>query len=110
MDSFYFFAILGSIVVILLIYFDTQQRRKVKKTLAQTNDVEPLLMMQSMNNKLEKLNNAIKKVGSVPEIEAQLQKSTTDYKSGKINMDTYNRHLNQLLSMAEEHLKRSLVH
>ncbi|GAA3994509.1 hypothetical protein [Mucilaginibacter dorajii] len=110
MDSFYFFAILGSVVVVLIIYFDTQQRRKVKKTLVQTNDVEPLLMMQSMSQKLEKLNKAIKQAGSVPKIEAQLQKSTADYKSGKINMDTYNRHLNQLLHMTEEHLRSSFVH
>jgi hypothetical protein len=108
MDSFYFFAILGSVAVVLIIYFDARQRRKVKKTLIQTNDVEPLLMMQSLNQKSEKLNDAIKQAGSVPKVEAQLQKSTAAYKSGKINMTTYNKHLNELLRMTEEHLR--LVH
>jgi hypothetical protein len=99
MDSFYFFVILGSVAVFLILYFDKQQRRKVKKTLMQTNDVEPLLMMQNMGKKLDRLNQIMG--GGDSKIERQFHKSTADYKAGRINMSTYNKHLNELLRMAE---------
>jgi uncharacterized membrane protein YhiD involved in acid resistance len=99
MDSFYFFAILGSVAVFLILHFDKQQRRKVKQTLVQTNDVEPLLMMQNMGQKLDKLHQIMSTVDA--KIEQQFHKSTADYKAGRIDMSTYNKHLNELLHRAE---------
>lgn len=99
MDSFYFFAILGSAVVILILFFDGQQRKRVKKTLKQTNDVEPLLMMQNMDRKIEKLNRILNTLDA--KLERQFHKSAADYKAGRIDMDTYNKHLNELLRRAE---------
>jgi uncharacterized membrane protein YhiD involved in acid resistance len=108
MDSFYFFAILGSVLVFLIIYFDTQQRRKVKKTLVQTNDVEPLLMMQSLGQKIDRLNQIMHSADI--KIETQFHKSTADYKAKRININTYNKHINELLRRAEASQNTYSVH
>jgi hypothetical protein len=103
MDSFYFFVIIGSVVVFLILQFDKQQRSKVRKTLRQTNDVEPLLMMQSLGQKLDRMNKALGNADA--NIEQQFHKSTADYKAGRISIDIFNKHLNELLYRAEERQK-----
>jgi hypothetical protein len=103
MDAFYFFAILGSAAVFLILHFDKQQRRKVNKILHQTSDVEPLLLMQSLGQKLDRLNNALNKTAAPVNIEQQLHKFTSDYKSGRISITTYNKHLSELLRTVEVH-------
>ncbi|WP_295710972.1 hypothetical protein [Mucilaginibacter sp.] len=103
MDSFYFFVIIGSVVVFLILQFDKQQRTKVRKTLRQTNDVEPLLMMQSLGQKLDRLNKALSNADA--NIEQQFHKSTADYKAGRISIDIFNKHLNELLYRVEERQK-----
>jgi hypothetical protein len=101
MDNFYSLLIIGSLVVLLILQFDIQQRRKVKKVLKQTNDVQPLLMIQSMNQKIDKINRALATTLNSDKIEAQLRKSMEDYNAGRIDMQLYNRHLNELLKRAE---------
>ena len=101
MDNFYSLLIIGSLVVLLILQFDIQQRRKVKKVLKQTNDVQPLLMIQSMNQKIDKINRALATTLNGDKIEAQLRKSTEDYNAGRIDMQLYNRHLNELVNRAE---------
>ena len=103
MDSFYFFVIIGSVVVFLILQFDKQQRSRVKKTLQQTNDVEPLPMMQGLGQKLDRLNKALSNADA--NIEQQFHKSTADYKAGRISIDIFNKHLNELLYRAEERQK-----
>ena len=103
MDAFYFFVILGSAAVFLILYFDKQQRRKVNQILRQTSDVEPLLLMQSLGQKLEKLNSAFIKTATPSNVEQQFQKVTSDYKSGRISISTYSKHLSELLRMVEVH-------
>ena len=99
MDSFYFFVIIGSVAVFLILHFDKQQRNKMKKTLSKTRDVEPLLMMQSMGQKLDRLNKVLSNADA--NIEQQFHKSTADYKAGRISIDIFNKHLNELLRKAE---------
>lgn len=101
MDAFYIFATLGFVAVFLILHFDKQQRRRVKETLIQTSDVEPLLMLQSMGQKIERLNKALIQIESPQYIEQQLRKSTADYKAGQISINAYNRNLNELLSRVE---------
>jgi hypothetical protein len=103
MDAFYFFVILGSAAVFLILHFDKQQRRKVNKILHQTNDVEPLLLMQSLGQKLDRLNNALNKPTAPVNVGQQLHKVTADYKSGRINITTYNKKLSELLRTVEVH-------
>lgn len=106
MDNFYLLLIIGSVVVYLILQFDMQQRRKVKKVLIQTNDVQPLLMIQSMNQKVEKINNALRNYVPGNKIEVQLHRSTADYHTGRISMEVYNSHLNELLKRAEARQER----
>lgn len=103
MGAFYFFVILGSAAVFLILHFDKQQRRKVNKILHQTNDVEPLLLMQSLGQKLDRLNNALNKPTAPVNVEQQLHKVTAEYKSGRINITTYNKKLSELLRTVEVH-------
>src|SRR5438067_7802372 len=101
MDAFYFFTILGLAAVFLILYFDKQQQRKVNQILRQTSDVEPLLLMQSLGQKLERLNSVFSKTTAPSNVEQQFRKLTSDYKSGRISIDTYNKHLSELLRMVE---------
>ncbi|MBB6130537.1 hypothetical protein [Mucilaginibacter lappiensis] len=101
MSFFYFFLIIGSVVVYLILRFDKQQRRKQKMLLKQTNDVQPLLLMQSLGQKLQRLNEALVQNTAKSEINAQLKKITTDYNCGLINMQVYNSQLNELLKRVE---------
>ncbi|SDE90139.1 hypothetical protein SAMN05216464_110241 [Mucilaginibacter pineti] len=101
MDNFYSLLIIGSLIVLLILQFDIQQRRKVKKVLKQTNDVQPLLMIQSMNQKIDKINRALATSINSSKIETQLRKSTEDYNAGRIDMQLYNKHLNELVKRAE---------
>lgn len=103
MDAFYFFVILGTAAVFLILYFDKQQRRKVNQILHQTNDVEPLLLMQSLGQKLDRLNRVFNNTTAPSNAEQQFQKLTSDYKSGRISISTYNKHLSELLRMVEVH-------
>jgi hypothetical protein len=97
MDYFYLFLVAGSILVYLILQFDKQQRRRVNNILKQTRDVEPLLMMQCLNGKINKLNNALITGNAETLTAEQLRKLTTDYNYGRINMQTYNDELSELL-------------
>ena len=97
MSFFYFFLIIGSVVVYLILRFDKLQRRKQKTLLKQTGDVEPLLLMQSLRQKLNRLNEVITQHSAQNEIGDQLKKISTDYNCGRINMQAYNNQLNDLL-------------
>ncbi|WPU96519.1 hypothetical protein SNE25_13425 [Mucilaginibacter sabulilitoris] len=101
MDYFYLFLAMGLIVVYLILRFDEQQRRKVSTMLKQTSDVQPLLMMQSLGLKLNRINEALKSAPEGDEIQNKLSRITTEYNSGHINMQTYNKQLNDLLQMVE---------
>jgi len=88
--------------VFLILQFDKQQRRKVKKILNQTSDVQPLLMMQCLGQKLNKIHTVLTTNGYnrndvKQEIEAQLQQLTNDYNCGRISIQTYNNKLSELL-------------
>ena len=97
MSFFYFFLIIGSVAVYLILRFDKQQRRKQRALLKQTNDVQPLLLMQSLGQKLNRLNEVLVQNSAKSEIGDQLKKLTADYNCGRINMQAYNNQLNELL-------------
>ena len=97
MSFFYFFLIIGSVVVYLILRFDKLQRRKQQTLLKQTSDVEPLLLMQSLRQKLNRLNEVITQHSAQNEIGDQLKKISTDYNCGRISMQAYNNQLNELL-------------
>jgi uncharacterized membrane-anchored protein YhcB (DUF1043 family) len=97
MSFFYFFLIIGSVVVYLILRFDKLQRRKQKILQKQTGDVEPLLLMQSLRQKLNRLNEVITQHSAQNEIGDQLKKISTDYNCGRISMQAYNNQLNELL-------------
>ena len=101
MSFFYFFLIIGSIVVYLILRFDKLQRRKQRALLKQTSDVEPLLLMQSLRQKLNRLNAAIAQHSAQREIGDQFRKISTDYNCGRISMQAYNKQLNELLKRME---------
>lgn len=101
MSFFYFFLIIGSVAVYLILRFDKLQRRKQKTLLKQTSDVEPLLLMQSLRQKLSCLNEVITQHSAKTEIGDQLKRISTDYNSGRISMQAYNNELNELLKRME---------
>ena len=102
MNFFYFFLVIGSVVVYLILRFDKLQRRKQRILLKQTDDVQPLLLMQSLRQKLKRLNEAVIQKSVKSEIGDQLKKLTTDYNRGLINMQMYNNQLNELLQRIGE--------
>jgi hypothetical protein len=101
MSFFYFFLIIGSAAVYLILRFDKVQRHKQKMLLKQTNDVEPLLLMQSLKQKLNRLNEVRTGQSAKNEIGDQLKRINTDYNSGRISMQAYNNELNELLKSME---------
>ncbi|WP_183560931.1 hypothetical protein [Mucilaginibacter sp. SP1R1] len=101
MDHFYWFLIAGLVLVYLILQFDKQQRHKANTLKKQTNDVQPLLLMQSLGRKLNRLNEALTMAKTGGHIEDQLKKITADYNCGRIDMQTYNNRLNELLQKAE---------
>ncbi|NHA04078.1 hypothetical protein G7092_09735 [Mucilaginibacter sp. HC2] len=101
MSFFYFFLVIGSVIVYLILRFDKQQRRKQKMLLKQTSDVQPLLLMQSLGQKLRRLNEALAQNVAKSEINAQLKKITADYNCGRITIQVYNSRLNELLQRVE---------
>lgn len=101
MSFFYFFLVIGSVIVYLILRFDKQQRRKQKMLLKQTSDVQPLLLMQSLGQKLRRLNEALAQNVAKNEINAQLKKITADYNCGRITIQVYNSRLNELLQRVE---------
>lgn len=101
MSLFYFFLIIGSVAVYLILRFDKQQRRKQRALLKQTNDVQPLLLMQSLGQKLNRLNEALVQNSTKSEIGDQLKKLSTDYNCGRISIQVYNNQLNELLYRVE---------
>ncbi|AYL96393.1 hypothetical protein [Mucilaginibacter celer] len=108
MSYFYIFLIGGSVLVFLILQFDKQQRKRVNTLLKSTNDVQPLLMMQSMGQKLNEINtvlaantyNAAMPANIKQEIEVQLRQVTYDYNNGRITMQAYNNRLSDLLEKA----------
>jgi hypothetical protein len=101
MSYFYFFLIVGSIVVYLILKFDKQQRSKQKVLLKQTTDVEPLLLMRSLGQKLGRLNSALIQNPARNELDGRLKKITAEYTRGQIDIQTYNNQINELLNSAE---------
>jgi len=108
MSYFYIFLTGGSVLVFFILQYDKQQRRRVNSLLKSTNDVQPLLMMQSLGQKLSKINtvltantyNAAIPADIKQEIEIQLQQISYDYNSGHISMQVYNNKLSDLLEKA----------
>lgn len=99
MSFFYFFLIIGSVAVYLILRFDKQQRRKQRALLKQTNDVQPLLLIQSLGQKLNRLNEVLVQNSTESEIGNQLKKINTEYNCGRISIQAYNNQLNELLQM-----------
>lgn len=98
----------GSALVFLILQFDKQQRKRVSTLIKSTNDVQPLLMMQSMGQKLSEINtvltantyNTVIPAHVKQEIELQLRQITYDYNNGHISMQVYNNKLSDLLEKA----------
>ena len=103
MDLFYFFLILGSIAVYLILRFDKQQRRKANTLLHQTNDVQPLFLIKSLEQKLNRLNAVLAVNTTESVVGDRLKKITADYNHGHINIQAYNNRLSELLREAEAH-------
>ncbi|MGN8072768.1 hypothetical protein [Mucilaginibacter sp. SG564] len=101
MSFFYFFLIVGSLVVYLILKFDKQQRHKQKMLLKKISDVEPLLLMESLKQKVNRLNEVITRHSAKSEMGDQLKKITADYNRGQISMQAYNNELNELLKRME---------
>ncbi|MEO3408034.1 hypothetical protein AAFN85_29220 [Mucilaginibacter sp. CAU 1740] len=108
MSYFYIFLVGGSALVFLILQFDKQQRKRVNTLLKSTNDVQPLLMMQRMGQKLSEINTVLTASThntDVPanvkrEIELQLRQITYDYNNGHISLQAYNNKLSDLLEKA----------
>ncbi len=102
MNFFYLFLVIGSVVVYLILRFDKLQRRKQRMLLKQANNVQPLLLMQSLQQKLSRLNKAMVHNSTQSKIGNQFKKISADYNRGQINMQVYCNQLNELLQRIGE--------
>ncbi|WP_413668897.1 hypothetical protein ACEN9X_02460 [Mucilaginibacter sp. Mucisp86] len=101
MDYFYLFLIAGLGLVFVILQFDKQQRRRVDLLLKNANDVQPLLMQRSMDQKLSRINTELSvnafHANTGKELEASLKQITVDYNAGKISLSVYNNKLGELV-------------
>lgn len=110
MSYFYIFLTGGSVLVFLILQFDKQQRKRVNTLLKSTNNVQPLLMMRSLGEKLDRINTVLTANAyqvAMPdstkqEIELMLKQTTSDYHNGHISMQVYHNKLSELLEKAGE--------
>ncbi|PWK79994.1 hypothetical protein LX99_00455 [Mucilaginibacter oryzae] len=110
MSYFYIFLTGGSVLVFLILQFDKQQRKRVNTLLKSTNNVQPLLMMRSLGEKLDRINTVLTANAyqvAMPdstkqEIELMLKQTTSDYHKGHISMQVYHNKLSELLEKAGE--------
>jgi hypothetical protein len=117
MENFFYFLVIGGTIVFLILWFDKQQRRKVKKVLKETKNVQPLFLLKSTEEKLSMLNailyghpsrevhvaNPINLTESARQmLSAQLGSCIQDYNGGKITLKAYHNALKGLLYTAHE--------
>ena len=117
MENFFYFLAIGAIIVFLILRFDKKQRRKVKKVLKETKNVQPLFLLKSTEEKLSVLNSILyghvtRAVNGVNRINldesarqmlsAQLGNLIQDYNCGKITLKAYHSELKGLLYTAHE--------
>lgn len=98
MITFFFFLVAGTIIVYFILKYDKQQRAKMRKILASTQDVQPLFMAKAANAKIR----AIKPELNTRERQAiakQLDELVAAYDKGEISLPDYCNRLNRLLSM-----------
>jgi hypothetical protein len=116
MENFFYFLVAGSAIVFMILQFDLQQRRKIKKVLNDTKNVQPLFLLRSAEQKLSSLNSILYNKMAVnavftteyPDINdaerqlisQQLGTLISDYNSGKITLQNYHTGLNGLLNNA----------
>jgi hypothetical protein len=126
MENFFYFLVGGVAILLLILQFDLQQRRKIKKVLKDTKNVQPLFLLRSAEQKLSSLNALLYNKMAVAEpftaeyptmgegtrllISAQLGALIRDYNGGKISLKIYHAELNVLLNKAYKVSEMSLVH
>ena len=103
MDNIYLFAAAGVVIVLLIIQYDITQRKKLKKVLKKTRNVEPLFMMQSAGQKLTTLKAAMAEFESkmsnygldmqaenvLNKITAKLEETMAAYNNGQVTLSEY---------------------
>jgi hypothetical protein len=110
MDNFYLFLGVGAILIYLILEVDKQQRKRLKNVLKHSTKVEPLFLIQSAGNKLNKLQSALAGIensanSNMPykNITKQLKETVAAYNAGKLPVDTYHSKLEDLINTVKKH-------
>lgn len=110
MDMFYLFLGAGALFIYFLLEVDKQQRKRLKNTLKHSTHVQPLLMMQSAGNKLNRLQAVLANAGDgavnttpYKRVSKQLKETVTAYNNGKLPVDTYHSRLEDMINTIEKH-------
>jgi len=124
MDYFYYFLVAGAAIVILILQFDKKQTAKLNMVLKEAKSVPPLFLLRATEQKIVTLkaalhtkHNAINM--AVVSSDNALQHATADnvkdltyqrlkilsarYNNGQIDIETYNKKLDELLDQLNGH-------
>lgn len=96
--TFFFFLVVGSVIVYFILKYDKQQRHKMSKLVAETRNVQPLLMAKAINHKLKSIKPELNS-DSRRDIAKQLDELVAAYDRGQVTLPDYCHKLNSLLSM-----------
>jgi len=119
MEFILYFLIVGSALMYFILKFDTHQNKRMRKLYKENEDLKPLFLERSTEQKLKTLNTklygkAVPELHDTETVRAQLNGSPkglvarqlgeliTDYNDGKINIKNYNTRLNEMLHQVSE--------
>ncbi|RVT99790.1 hypothetical protein EOD41_15215 [Mucilaginibacter limnophilus] len=113
MDNLYLFVIAGVVIIILMIQYDSIQRKRLKKVLKQTNNVEPLFMMKSAGQQLNTLKATmaeyeknlanIQDNGVLDKVKARLEETMHAYNEGRMPLQQYYDRLSNMNDVLIKH-------
>jgi uncharacterized membrane protein YhiD involved in acid resistance len=116
MDNIFYFAIAGVVIIILMIQYDHIQRKRLKKVLKQTNNVEPLFMIKSAGQKLNTLKATmadyeknlarINDNGVLDKVKARLEETMHAYNEGRMPLNQYYDRLSNMNDVLIKHSEK----